>query len=260
MQHPSLKKTISFLPGILLVAGWFYWAFFTTGLPSDEEMIAHFQAHRAEFEKIVRRNRTFAERERWPEVVWPREEQSTKELWRRAEIYAVNPLSLLDWLPEPYSLATARRVQVMNDECSNAWKQWHLGGNSCLGVGRGAKTGEEKRRLAMDCQKKHLPPPKCRLHGYQYGVLQLQKKLPNNNASHVHSWRYFAVWKDYQHFPEPPRIENGYLLGPIKTDGTYSYKKRVLSSLNSFPSDWKEYECVYRPIDARWFLCMCNGH
>jgi hypothetical protein len=141
------------------------------------------------------------------------------------------------WLPDPYSLVTAQRVKAMNDGCAQEIKQWR----------------------AMDGEKNNLSPPKCRFRVYQYGVLRFKKRLPNNTG-HAASWRYVAVWKDYLHFPEPPRIEQGYLLGPMRTDGEYSYKKRVFSSLNYYPFAWKEYECVYRPIDAHWFLRLCNGH
>ena len=232
------RKKARTIFGLLVAAAVFLWWCQRVPLPTDEEMIAHFQAHRVEFEELVRRNRTFVEREHWPELKWPPEEEGTRELWRKAGVGDVNYLSLLHWLPDPYNVATAQRVKAINDECTQDVKHWRAIG----GDGRAS-----------------TPPPKCRLLGYQYGVLVFNPKLPNN-AYHAGSWRYVAVWKGYLHFPEPPRIEQGYLLGPLKTNGQYSYKERVRSSLNFYPFGWKEYECVYRPIEAHWFITLCNGH
>ena len=84
-----------------------------------------------------------------------------------------------------------------------------------------------------------------------------------------------VIWKDYYFFPEVPRVENGVLLGPLSIVGkglrgsrfhekegvaTTQDRDRVLPSLNSFPPDWKDFECVYRQIEPQWFIRMCNGH
>lgn len=206
-------------------------------LPTDEEMIAHFQAHRAEFEELVLRYRTFAEREHWPELKWPREEERTQQLTKQADIATIDYLSLSYWLPDPYSPSTAQRVKSIRDECTQNVKQWR----------------------ETDDTIHAIPPPKCRLLGYQYGVLRFRRLLPNGGY-HTRSWRYVAVWKEYINFPEPPRIDQNYLFGPMQEDGKYGYKKRVFNSLNVYPPDWKDYECVLRPIDSHWFIVLCNGH
>ena len=222
----------------LLMAGiTFLWWCQRVPLPTDEEMIAHFQAHRVEFEELVRRHRSFAQREHWPELKWPDDEEGTPQLREKIGVSTINYLSLLHWLPDPYNVATAQRVKAIDDECTQDIRQWR----------------------AIDGEKNNFSPPKCRLLGYQYGALVFTPKLPNN-AYHAGSWRYVAVKKEYVHFSESPRIEQGYLFGPIRIDGKYSYKKRAASSLNFFPFGWKEYECVYRPIDAHWFITLCNGH
>jgi len=240
LQSPSFwhRKKIRIILGLLAVAAVFLWWCQRAPLPTDEEMIAHFQEHRAEFEELARRNRTFVEREHWPELKWPPEEEGTRELWRKAGVGDVNYLSLLDWLPDPYNVATAQRMKAINDECTQDVKQW--------------------RAMGGDVKSLYPPPPKCRLLGYQYGVLNF--KPEPRNTYWAHSWRYVTVWKTYLHFAEPPRIEQGYLLGPVRADGTYSYKERAFSSLNYYPLGWKEYECVYRRIDANWFITLFNGH
>ncbi|MDL2322071.1 hypothetical protein LJC47_07005 [Desulfosarcina sp. OttesenSCG-928-B08] len=230
-RHKKIWIMLGIFIGIVLFLLWYSRR---VPLPTDEEMIAHFEAHRAEFDELVWRHRTFVERENWPELTWPSEEERTQQLTRQVGIRTVNYLSLLYWLPDPYSLSTAQKVQTIRDACYQDWG-----------------------RHSMDKEK--IPPPKCRLQGYQYGVLQFSRILPNGGY-HTRSWRYVAVWKDYLHFPEPPRIEQGHLLGPIQEDGQYGYKKRIFTSLNIYPPDWRDYECVYRPIDAHWFIRLCNGH
>jgi len=232
-----MKKLLAVL-ALLIVVVLFIVRLQHVPLPSDEKMIAHFQEHREEFEELVSLYRTFIKRENWPELKWPSEEEGTRELWSKAGVGDVNHLSLLHWLPDPYNVSTAQYVQNIHDECTQAMKQWHaIGGN---------------------VKSLYPPPPKCRLLGYQYGVLYF--KPEPRNTYWVHSWRYSTIWKTYIHFPEPPRIEDGYLLGPVNMDGEYSYKERALTSLNFYPLGWKEYECVYRRIDAHWFITLCNGH
>ncbi|MEJ2426216.1 MAG: hypothetical protein P8101_17500, partial [Candidatus Thiodiazotropha sp.] len=72
--------------------------------------------------------------------------------------------------------------------------------------------------------------------------------------------KYFHIWKDFYFIPEIPRIENGKLLWPVDENGKYTVRRRVLSSLDDFPDNWKAYECVYKQIEPHWFLSMCNGH
>lgn len=230
------RKRIRVVIGVLVAATAFFWWCQRVPLPTDEEMIAYLNAHRAEFEELIRRNRTFNEREHWPELPWPDQEKGTPELMRQAGISSINCLSFLYWLPDPYSPATAQLVKVMKDACDADWKQWH----------------------AMDGPKKNLPGPKCRLFQYQYGGLEVVPKAHYGNRHG--SWRYGTVWKTYLHFPEPPRIEDGYLLGPLEADGSYGYKKTTASNLNYFPLFWREYGCVYKPIDGHWYLRLCNGH
>jgi hypothetical protein len=93
---------------------------------------------------------------------------------------------------------------------------------------------------------------------YRYSSLQVTflPRLEYFKASKA----YILVWKRLMYFPEPPRIEDGYLLGPVDEKGNYSFKKRVRSSLNRFPFYFKPYECVYRKLSPHWFLNLCNGH
>jgi hypothetical protein len=84
-------------------------------LPSDADMIAHFQTHRAEFEELVRLYQTDKRR------VWryekgnlqPFETNEYKALLKRAGIRHLSGDGAL-WLPDPYSSQTAQKAKAMD--------------------------------------------------------------------------------------------------------------------------------------------------
>ncbi|MGD9172402.1 MAG: hypothetical protein PVI97_20470 [Candidatus Thiodiazotropha sp.] len=92
----------------------------------------------------------------------------------------------------------------------------------------------------------------------KYGGLVL-KLLPRDYYRSV-NLKYLHIWKDFYNIPEAPRIEKGELLWPFDHNGEYSVRRRIISSLDQFPGNWKDYECVYRQIETHWFLRLCNGH
>lgn len=86
---------------MLLICGLWYWWHYNP-LPSDEKMIAHFQAHRAEIEELVKR---FQEWE--PSVVsnWHGLPKN-KALMKMAGVKDVSARDI--WHPNPYSKEEAR--------------------------------------------------------------------------------------------------------------------------------------------------------
>jgi hypothetical protein len=229
---------------ILFVSGMYYVLVVRMGLPSDEEMIAHFQAHKPEIEELVRRYRSFEMPKMPPRLprespnewlkrrpvmpreafMWDKQHADTEELLRKASIDRLQYITLI-WFPNPYSMETAKKLKVLLKDMNNF----------------------DPRYSPMT-------------YFYKYGALTID----------IHPWRKYHArslihsnyWKNIVFFPETPRIMDGWLLGPLNTKGEYSSRKRVLPTLDSFPPDWKEYECVFRRIEAEtnWFLHLCNGH
>jgi hypothetical protein len=66
-----------------------------------------------------------------------------------------------------------------------------------------------------------------------------------------------SIFKRLVFIPETARIENGSLWLPTNPVTGASPKARVFTSLNAYPSNWDKGECVYRQIEAHWFLCLC---
>lgn len=210
-------------------------------LPSDEEMIENFKAHRADFVEVVRRYRAYPRAPDKSSAFWYRE-GDTLELFRRAGIDSVDR-SAPEWLPNPYTLETARRELK-------------------LGLHQ-----EDYEALYQYSSLRIRPATTPRIDHPDHG----------DSERHYRSTLLFGViWKDYQFFPEVPRIENGQLLGPLQIVGkafpgnkkyheaedvfTRQSTYRVLPSLNRLPSNWKDFECVYRRIEPQWFIRMCSTH
>ena len=76
----------------------------------------------------------------------------------------------------------------------------------------------------------------------------------------AYTLRFAWIWKDYVHFPVPPRVDKDLFYNPRSGTNKKISTNRHLGSLDKFPEDWKEYECVYRRIEPNWFLQLCNGH
>jgi hypothetical protein len=196
-------------------------------LPSDESMIRNFKEHRADFVEAVRRYREYPRPNDKDTSLWF-EEGDTLEVYRKAGISRIKYWTPI-WFPNPYSKETYRKIEEERKD--------HIG----FGL------------------------------SYKYGALKIVPATPQTKQGARWDWandRAFrkstiirgVIWKDYNFFPEPPRIENGKLLGPVGHTGEYIFQDRVLSSLNHIPPNWKDFECVFRQLEPQWFLRLCKGH
>jgi hypothetical protein len=94
-----------------------WWMLFDNELPSDEEMIAHFEAHRGEFEELVALYRNYrplpGERRTWEEL------PEIKVRRERVGVIYISTIGSLLWLPNPYSIESGKRSWAMNNlaEC-----------------------------------------------------------------------------------------------------------------------------------------------
>jgi len=191
----------------------YYFLIIRNPLPSDEEMIAHFYAHRADFEELVRRYREYDRPSDKDTSFWYKE-GDTLDLYKRASILDVE-FSAPVWFTFPYTLGTAIEVE---------------------------------ERMKKDGRSLF----------HKYGALSIS--LSPRQKYRIITPRYTVIWKNFYFFPEEPRIKDGKLFWPLNIKGNYSKQRRTFPSLNRFPNQWKDFECVYRKIESHWFLSMCNGH
>ena len=93
----------------LLVVVGLYFSLIHNPLPSDEEMIANFKTHRADFVEAVRRYRDYPRPPDKDTSRWYLD-GDTLEVYKRAGIDGIDHSALTPWLPNAYSVETALRL------------------------------------------------------------------------------------------------------------------------------------------------------
>ncbi len=79
-------------------------------LPSDEQMIANLYEHRADIEELIRRYRSYPSEPKIDHSKW-RKEGDTPALLKRAGIRYIGDVIPGPWLPNPYSIETAKKIE-----------------------------------------------------------------------------------------------------------------------------------------------------
>lgn len=212
-------------------------------MASDEKMIAHFQEHRSEFEALVKNYRAFL----------PTDEQrvfteipENKALKESAGVYRIDEYGHT-WFPNPYSPDAAREF----DRIRKQWKKNELVIHSY-----------EEVRIGLKPQT--LGPTDRVEVMFWPGIRWLLGNLINLGGRSVGDYLlifivpfYHTVHKDYVYIPEIPKIENDRLWAPVTSTGNSTGSDRVYPSLSPYPLSLMHGECVYRPIEAHWFIKLC---
>lgn len=245
--RPRRKPRLSDWYWFPFVAGaLYYFLWIWNPLPSDEEMIENFQAHRADFVEAVRLYRDYPRPPDKDTSLWFKD-GDTLEVYKRAGIEDIDARGC--WLPDPYSVETA------------------IKDHDALLSGVSARQGWVHKCGALRIRPATTPR------------IDHPDRGDDQSRYYRNTLIFGVIWKDYYFFPKTPRVENGELLGPLsivtgkfpgaelhgykfhEKEGvaTVQDKDRVLLSLNRLPSHWKGFECVYRQIEPQWFLRLCNG-
>ena len=204
--YSKIRLVVFSLVALLPLLYWWH----VNPLPSDEEMISHFKAHRGEIEELVQKFREWkpsAELPNWhalPEIV---------ALQKKAGVIRVKSL-IPTWFPDPYSAEGAKQFRM--------------------------------KKIGLD-------------HRYHsIGVELVNEKRRNRPfASVLLTTGPKLIFKELIYFPEVAKIEDGKLWWPVDEDGQLKRWGRIFPTLNEYPPNWKKAECVYRQIDAHWFIYMC---
>jgi len=219
-----------------------WWQYFHFPLPSDAAMTAHFNEHRAEFEQLVKGYRDF--RRYLPTAEDYAEEKQINDL--QDQLKREKKLTPEAWL----AIAEARRQLIKKGGPGyemlpdvKALKA-SLGVYRIIGAGRGGdwypdhystKTAQTVKRYmgywlpikeqlhgqdGLDFIRRELPSlfeATTPVRDFRYisqltEVIELHRGTPEQPAD-VSSWRYrTALRKNYYHFPQPPRVEDGHVL------------------------------------------------
>jgi len=228
---------------VLLVRGCWY----RNPLPSDEQMIEHFNAHRTEFEQLVQGYRNY----RRGDVFYERSSDEVKALMKRLGVYQVAEAQGASgtWYPDSYSAKTISILRSLN----------------VRNVGQAAT---EKERIST--LKQELPV-------LFDGVAPLNNGwdvIRITTVTHVglgnsgqpgtkFTMRYSGIYKVYYYFPQIPQIREGHILLPeyhsLDERITTRLGQRVFDSLDDYPPDWRRGECVLKRMDDHWFIAMCRN-
>jgi hypothetical protein len=68
-----------------------------------------------------------------------------------------------------------------------------------------------------------------------------------------------VIFKRLVFMPGDVHIEEGQLWFPAHPFFGVIFKERLLPSLNTYPPNWNKSQCVYRQIEAHWFIAMCTA-
>ena len=250
-QESASRKILSAMLALSIGTAIFVWLqWFHNPLPSDATLIKHFNEHRAEFEQLMKGVRSY--RLQVPPYI---DTPEGNELSERLKIYDVYAGGNALWFPDPYSEKIARlrgqyyghsrnRVRRTPQEQVDYWKD------------NVPELFESSTPVTMMWQMD-------RLTGYiGMGIGTIRPGgITINTASRLVTFPD-PIRKSYWHFPQPPRVEDGWLLEPEydMQDRPVSRKAyRVFDSLNGFPPAWTRGECVLKRIDAHWFIAMCRA-
>lgn len=204
---------------VLSLGGLLYWWHYNP-LPSDEAMIGHLQAHRAEIEELVQGYRVWewsAAAPSWyalPEI---------KALMEKAGVRYVTDIGPV-WHPDPYSTEAA--------------KQFH----SLLLAGKILNLNPYS---SIDVELKNPKRPR----GHFANVL-----LSTGPALIFKELVYFPEVAKIEGENLWFATSVSYVGKELKG---FNSKHRIFPSLNDYPDNWKKGECVYRQIDTHWFIYMC---
>lgn len=184
-------------------------------LPSDEKLIDFFYKNRSQIEELIQSYRAYDAVESKGDYSYWFSKDNNEDLLKKVGIRIGENTLGLAWLPEPYSIETAKKIKEIGYG-EQAHKLNHLYGPLSI----------------------HLLDRRYLGGSIRYGVLM----------------KYLVI------FPESPRIENGFLLGPFDEKGKYSFKIPVRASLNYYPTEWrKTRHCILRKIESRWFISLCRS-
>jgi hypothetical protein len=232
----------------LIVVGLFvWWGWFHNPLPSDKEMIDHFNAHRAEFEQLVKGYRDF----RQSSVFYEKSSPEVMALTSKLGVCCLHDFGD-EWVPYPYSERAAR------------FREGRISRSADPKIRPRLATPEDWQREMPELFE-GVPPITDLSHLKRQIAYVVVKPGTIGNPDERYILRLGltrgGIYKAYWHFPQAPRIQDQRLAEPTQTrDGkpTIKLRERVFDSLDTFPFHWSDNECLLRSIAPQWFLAMCQ--
>lgn len=242
------------LIGVLSVICLIWWIWFHNPLPSDAEMIERFNANRAGFEQLVQGYRNHRpSRTMEGSTSFKLSAPWVKPLMRKLEVYSVVEAQGASgrWYPDPYSPRVLQTLRFLYT------------GRSVHQRATQEEIMETLRRDIPDLFKQTPEPLRDILDVTRVTTVTHVFLGSEDQPYDRVTLPYFGnrIIKSYYFFPQVPRIEHGHILVPHESPRYPGYRlgQRVFDSLDGYPPNWKQGECVLKPIDSQWFIAMCRS-
>ena len=225
-QGAGIRKGVRRIPLYLvptaLLAFSIWVLFFVNPLPSDEEMIAHFQEHRQDIETLIQAYYNAPEPLPGQRRVQWDASQEIQAIKRRAGVDRINH-TMGYWPPDPYSVEWAKKVDDID-----------------AGTAEGRHVLQQFEALQVDMLDR------------RYGQRPL--RYPADFLIWKSLFYLPAVARTHEGKLWPPVSSGPRVFGRYEDDAD-----RLLPDLTNYPPDWKKGECVYRQLDTHWFIRMCRA-
>ena len=229
-QGAGIRKGVRRIPLYLvptaLLAFSIWVLFFVNPLPSDEEMIAHFQEHRQDIETLIQAYYNAPEPLPGQRRVQWDASQEIQTIKRRAGVDRVSHTKGY-WPPDPYSFEWAEKKHQL------------------------IKTNTRESDAAL----RKMEALQVDIFGQRYSQRPLRYPMD------YHIWKSLlyipAVVRTHKGKLWPGVSWNK--LAPQTSEQYEKSASRLLPNLTNYPSDWKKGECVYRQLDVHWFIRMCRA-
>ncbi|WP_374403240.1 hypothetical protein [Niveibacterium sp.] len=216
-----LAMEVATSAGLFFTVGAATRTYFFNPLPRDEELIAHFKAHRAEFEFLVRTYYSAPEpRPGQHRVLWD-ETAKVQNVKKALSVDWIGPHGAF-WPRDPYAPDAVERIRAIDVATPE---------------GRFARRQQESLKVVFFVDRTEALALRFP------GDAMIWKAL-------FHTPVPVRVTDGYLEYPPEPGK---------RTPNFSAIPEQVLDSLNGYPSGWKKGECLYRQIDPQWFLMMCRA-
>lgn len=211
---------------VVLLAFSIWRLLFVNPLPSDEELITSFHLHRRDLEVLIKYYYIAPEPVLGQSRVQWDASPEVEAIKQRAGVSRIHH-TMGYWAPDPYSFEWAEKLhQLIKDNSRDS-----------------------------DAAMRNMEALQVDMLDSRYRQRPL--RYPAD----------FHIWKSLLYIPVVARTHDGKLwpgvswnkLAPQTQEQYEKSAYRLLADLTSYPRSWKKGECVYRQLDAHWFIRMCRA-
>ncbi len=225
-------------------------------LPTDKEMLEHFNRHRVDFEKLVLYHQQYDYLEQVKPGLPKLNNEEKKVLLNQAGVKRVYgtfwgwgvPQDIIDRSyradKENSSIYHEQPFKSVDNVHSTFYKHPYDGA---------IESPEQIKKLKREVSAAYFLDSDVPLFKLA-PITDLTRIIEIELAEPRYSI-FFTKRKVYMHFPRPPIIQNNQIMVHTSIDGYLYPAFRIVDSLYDPPTDWYG-DCLLKPIDTVWFISL----